>query len=368
MALPMSNPKPFRKRLRHWLRVARVETRYMGRVWREFRWSLLFTLTVWTASVVILHEGYPRGAGEDLMTWDRAAYYTLVMTAFEAALDFHPQASLAVKGVFYALPLLGLFVIIDAIVRFMNLVFERRVDKKEWQELMAGTYQDHVIVCGLGHVGYRIVQQLLASDTECVVIDVKATQFVAEVMALGVPVVTGDARKAEQLRKAGIERADAIIVATEIDMVNIEAALVAKELAPEIKTIVRLFDQGLARRVEKLVEIDYAFSTSALAAPVFAAAAIARNVINSFVIEDQVLNTVELTIREGSRLDGRSLGSIHDEMEVTFLLLKQGAESDWNPRPDRVLRGGSRLLVVSTVEMMRLLDALNAPSRRTGAL
>lgn len=346
------------------LRNMLAEARYMRRVWLEFRWSLLFTLTVWLASVVILHEQYPIGAGEEAMAWDRAAYYVLVMTAFEAALDFHVGAPWPVKAVFYGLPLLGLFVIIDAIVRFMKLVFERRQNKKEWQELLASTYKDHVIVCGLGHVGYRIVQQLLRSNADCVVIEQQETAFVAEIMALDVPVLVGDARRPEMLLQAGVQRADAIVVATDIDMVNIETALSAKELSPHIKTIVRLFDQNLAKKVEKLVEIDEAFSTSAIAAPVFAAAAISHNVINSFVIEDQVLNTVELLVREGSRLDGRTLGSLHDQMEVTFLLLKEGDHADWNPRPDRIARAGAKLLVVTTVEIMRDLEALNQPSRR----
>ncbi len=365
MPVPMTRRRTPRERARRMIRVLLAEMRYMVRVWREFRWSLLFTLTIWGASVVILHEGYPSAAGEEPMEWDRAAYYVLVMTAFEAALEFHVQAHWLVKAVFYALPLLGLFVIIDAIVRFTKLVFERRSNKKEWQELLATTYKDHVIVCGLGHVGYRTVQQLLRSNAEVVAIEQNETPFVAEIMALEVPVIVGDVRIHEVLIKAGVQRADAIIVATDHDIVNIETALSAKELAPGIKTIIRLFDQNLARKVEKLVEIDSAFSTSALAAPVFAAAAIARNVINSFVVEDQVLNTIEIVVREGARLEGRTLGSIHDQMEVTFLLLKQGDHADWNPRPDRIIHAGAKLLVVSTVETMRELEALNQPPRRS---
>lgn len=364
MPVPMTTRRTPRERARRMLRHALAETRYMGRVWREFRGSLLFTLLIWGLSVVILHEGYPIDAGEEPMEWDRAAYYVLVMTAFEAALEFHVHAHWAVKAVFYALPLLGLFVIIDAIVRFTKLVFERRTDKKEWQELLASTYKDHIIVCGLGHVGYRIVQQLMHAKADCVVIEQRETQFVPEIMALDVPVITGDVRLADVLLRAGVDRASAIIVATDNDIVNIETALNAKELGPRIKTIVRLFDQNLAKKVEKLVEIDEAFSTSALAAPVFAAAAIARNVINAFVVEGQVLNTVELTVRDGSRLDGRSLASIHDQMEVTFLLLKEGDQADWNPRPDRVLRAGSKVLVVTTVEVMRELEGLNQAPRR----
>jgi Trk K+ transport system NAD-binding subunit len=358
--------KRHQRRSRRWVRRALVELRFLGLVWREFRVSLVFTSLVWGAAVVVLHELYPRIEGEEPMAWDRAAYYTLVMTAFEAALDFHTGAHWAVKAVFFALPLLGLFVIIDAIVRFTRLVFERRENKKEWQELMAGTYKDHVVVCGIGHVGYRIIQQLLHSGTECVAIEQRQSPFVDEVIAAEVPVIIGDVRSAEILLKAGVQRADAIIVATDNDIVNIETALSARELAPKVKTIVRMFDQNLARKMERLMEIDHAFSTSALAAPVFAAAASARNVINSFVIEDQVINTVELVVRPGARLDGVTLASLHDKMEVTFLLLKQGDEADWNPRPERILRAGAKLVVVATAEIMRELEALNQGPRRAG--
>ena len=80
MKLVASKTSPYARKIR----VLLAESRYMRRVWLEFRWSLLFTLTVWGAAVVILHEWYPVVAGEEPMEWDRAAYYVLVMTAFEA--------------------------------------------------------------------------------------------------------------------------------------------------------------------------------------------------------------------------------------------------------------------------------------------
>lgn len=342
-----------------------AEARYLHRIGLGFRWSLGLTGFTWTVAAIVLHEFYPSAPGEEAMEWDRAAYYVLVMTAFEAALEYHTQANWAVKATFFALPLLGLFVIIDAIVRFTQLMFERRRDQKEWQELLASTYKHHVIVCGLGHVGFRIVQQLVEARTECVVVEQQDGPFVQEAIALGVPVIMGDIRLVEQLQKAGVQHADAIILATDQDLTNIEVALTAKELAPQVKTIVRLFDQRLAKRVEKLLEIDHAFSTSALAAPLFAAAATSRNVINAFVADGLVLNTVEMTVRAASRLEGRSLGSVQKEMELTFLMLKDvdEAKPDWNPQSERILRAGAKLLVVTEVETLRELEAMNQGPR-----
>ncbi|MFN3432052.1 MAG: potassium channel family protein, partial [Candidatus Sericytochromatia bacterium] len=278
-----------------WRRVL-AETRYWRLVWRTFRWSLMLAGAAWATAVVVLHTWYPVSPGEEPMAWSRAAYYTLMMTTFGSAPEYHEAAPWPVKAVYFGLPLLGLFVLVDAFVRLAGLLFTRRANTKEWQELLATTYQHHVIVCGLGHVGYRIVQQLVKSGTDCVAIEAQDTEFVASVQALGVPVLQGDGRKAELLRLAQVARADALIAATDQDMVNIETGLNARELNPDLRVILRLFDQALAKKIEKSFSFEAAFSTSALAAPVFAAAAVTRNVINSFVVGNTVLNTVELTV------------------------------------------------------------------------
>lgn len=340
---------------RYWI----ADARNLFLVWRAFRKSLAFIVLVWGLSTLVIHEWYPLAPGEETMTWWRAAYYVLMMTAFEAALEFHVNAPLPVKIVFFALPLLGLFVIIDTIVRFTSLVFQRRVNKKEWQELVATTYKHHVVVCGLGHVGYRIVEQLKRSGTDCVAIELDASEFTEAVMAMGVPVIFGDACRVETLKKAMVPQAEAIIAATNNDLLNLETALNARELAPGIKVVLRLFDQSLAKKVEKSFSIDAAFSPSAIAAPVFAAAAVTRNVINSFVVEGAVLNTVELVVREGSKLAGKTIDALRSELEVTILLHQSGQDLDWNPGPDRMLHPGSKLLVVTTLESLRVLERLN---------
>lgn len=352
---------------RAWRR-AIAETRYWRLLWREFRLSLLLAAVVWGAAITILHFGYPVPPGEEPMAWSRAAYYVFMMTAFGASPEYHEAAPLAVKAVYFALPLLGLFVLIDAFVRFTGLLFARRVNTKEWQAMLATTYSHHVVVCGLGHVGIRIVQQLHASGTECVAVEQHENDFVAAVRDLGVPVILGDVRRVEVLKSARIEAAEAIIAATDLDMVNIECALNARELNPALRVVLRLFDQALAKKIEKSLSFDAAFSTSALAAPVFAAAAVTRNVINSFVVGDRVLNTVELTVREGSALAGRTLDSLRAELEVTFLMWQNGAEVDWNPGPEQVLAGGHKLLVVTTLESLAELETLNEERGRFSGL
>ena len=113
--------RQLRRSLRRHLRNAVAETRYLRLVWREFRWTILAAVVVWTAATTALHFGYPVGPGEEPMAWSRAAYYVFMMTAFGASPEYHEAAPLWVKAAYFALPLLGLFVLIDAFVRFTGL-------------------------------------------------------------------------------------------------------------------------------------------------------------------------------------------------------------------------------------------------------
>ncbi|MOA36373.1 hypothetical protein D3C78_1578900 [compost metagenome] len=90
-----------------------------------------------------------------------------------------------------------------------------------------------------------------------------------------------------------------------------------------------------------------------------------KNVINSFVVQDKVLNTVELTVAAGSRLEGRAIDGLRAELEITFLMMQPpGGEADWNPAPELKLDAGARVLVVTTLEALSELELLNQPARR----
>lgn len=345
-----------------------AEWRNLRLLWRELRWSILFSLAVWTLAVLALHYGYPRHPGEEPMVWGRSVFYTLVLTFFGPELEYREAMPWWVKAVFYALPLLGLFVIVDTIVRLNSFLFKRRHNRKEWQEMLASTYRNHVVVCGVGHVGFRIVEQLVQMGKDCVAIEQTENEFTAEAEGLGVPMILGPAHRQDSLAKARIEAASAVIAATDNDLVNLDVAFTAREMAPGIRVILRLFDQRLASKIEKVDVIDAAFSTSALSAPLFAAAAVGRReMISSFTIEGEVFHTTEIVIRPGSRLDGRTVDSLRSQFEVTFLMHQDQAGVNFNPEPFTVLHPGSKVVVVANVKALHRLDALNdevAESRR----
>jgi Trk K+ transport system NAD-binding subunit len=144
----------------------------------------------------------------------------------------------------------------------------------------------HCIVCGMGDVGYRVAELLRRLGEEVVVVTLQAREErrrTAE--SFGVRIVTGDARVDQNLHEAGLASARLLIAATDQDLVNIEVALDARRIRPDMPVVIRLFDQGLARQLEGTFDLQRALGMSTLAAPSFAAAALGGAVLGTFSIQ-----------------------------------------------------------------------------------
>lgn len=141
----------------------------------------------------------------------------------------------------------------------------------------------HCIVCGMGDVGYRVVELLHRLGEEVTVVTLQAREErLRTAESLGVRIVTGDARVDQNLHEAGLASAKLLIAATDQDLVNIEAALDSRRLRPDMPVVIRLFDQGLARQLEGTLDLQRALGMSTLAAPSFAAAALGEAVLGTF--------------------------------------------------------------------------------------
>ena len=137
------------------------------------------------------------------------------------------------------------------------------------------TYRDHVIVCGVGHLGIRVIEQFLARKVEVVALErLKRGRFVTQARDLGVPVVIRDMKEDQALIDAGIEHARAIVIATNDPIANLEVALDAKRMNPKIRVVMRMFDETIAHKISEAMDVDVAFSSSTLAAPAVANAAL----------------------------------------------------------------------------------------------
>lgn len=221
---------------------------------------------------------------------------------------------------------------------------------------IASTCRDHIVVCGLGRVGYRVVKELLRLGEEVVGIERDAeARFLEEIRQMKVPVLLGDARRREMLEKAHVSEASAVVICTQDDLTNLDIALDARELNPGIKVVMRMFDAQLAEKVRRGFGIHTAFSTSALAAPVFAAAATRAQIDQSFYVDDVLMNMARATIQENSALEDHTVAQVERELDLTVALHKRLESFDPHPGPDVVLQAGDCLVVFASLESLARL-------------
>jgi voltage-gated potassium channel len=344
--------------LRRYLRASLRDTWVLM---REFRTSLLLSVGLLLLGGLILWRFYVSPETGQRLALGEALYAVFTLIFFETTLPYPRRGLLQVF--FFVVPILGLGVLAEGVIRFGVMLFNKQVRKGEWQVAVASTFKNHVVVCGLGRVGYRVVGELLRFGEEVVGIECRAEcPFVERVREMGVPVIIADARQREALIKAGVPRARAIIPCTEDDLTNLAVALDARELKAEIKVVMRMFDADLARKVERGFGIHTAFSTSALAAPAFAAAATQADISHSFYVGDTLLNVSRMTVQAISRLVGKTLAQLERELDLSVILHRGAGGVDLHPDPEIVLAVGDCIVVFASLDTLNRLRQLNQPT------
>lgn len=248
----------------------------------------------------------------------------------------------------------------------------------------------HLVLVGLGRVGSRVLERLWELDLQVVCVERDPNALgVAQARACGLPVVIGDATQEGVLEAARIGRADALLALTSNDSTNLEAALYARERHPELRTVLRLFDDDFAGDIYRALRDSYPRATtrsrsvSFLAAPSFASAMMGRQVIGAIAIGRQVLLIAAVDVTGNPHLNARTVEQAHRPGAWRVLAVDLADPADrvpdlahshpavsellWTPPANRMLSDGDLAVVVATREGLGLLlrpdQATPAPTR-----
>jgi Trk K+ transport system NAD-binding subunit len=202
-------------------------------------------------------------------------------------------------------------------------LFDPATRREVWSSIMTDKLRGHIVVCGLGHVGYRVVEELRRLGEDIVAIEQRGEKpFVEAVQAQGIPVHVGDARRDDLLAKVGIARAKAVVCATSDDLANLEIAIDSKRMNPKIRVVMRMFDQRLAAKVGGALELDASFSTSSLSAPLIAMQATQEGVRAAYRLDDEVRVTAEVAV--GRAAAERTVWELEEKGAFRIVSLRRG--------------------------------------------
>ncbi|MCP4359696.1 MAG: hypothetical protein GY796_16945 [Chloroflexi bacterium] len=330
-----------------WLRPLRAVWRDTLLLVRQFVWPLLFFSTAVLIGGFTYHN-LARQLGEPIGSSDlgEAIYHVLGLTFFQPLGDELPD-DVRLELFYFIMPIIGLLVLALGLTDFGILLFNRRQRGKEWEMAVASTFNKHVVLVGLGHLGFRVVKELHDLDQEVVAIEhVPDDELVAQAQAMGIPVLAGDARREEELRGAGIVKARALVICTQNDSVNLQIAFKARKLNPHINIVIRIFDDEFGQSIQEQFGFR-AMSATGMSAPVFATAAANVDITRPITIEGESLSLARLEIQPLSNLINQSMSDLEQNYDVSVVLLRQDGVSTFHPAGDCQLKEGATIAILA---------------------
>ncbi|HZV02611.1 MAG TPA: NAD-binding protein [Planctomycetota bacterium] len=355
------------------LRTLHGRWRFAVIVTRGFRAEIVFCIVAIALSGWLIQHFHPN-KGEPLGTL-RALHCALAMLTLQSELDFPepwPAGSPMTLGVrvvqalWFVLPVMGVTVVAETLVRLGVTIFNREHNSKEWNVAVAQTMKDHTVVIGFGRIGYRVVGQLAPRDSRIVVVENNPKEEFRDILEkYDIPLIEGDARRDDVLDSTGIKHARTLLCLTNEDLVNIECGLNARERNPTVKVILRMFDDHLAERIERAFDFQAVFSTTALAAPSFAAAVWNQKILHSMSVGESHLHLARFDVVSGSPLVGMTIAQVEARHAVNILLHQRAGESDLLPAAGNVIGPRDTLFLVGRLEGVDAFDRLAGGVRTT---
>ena len=226
-----------------------------------------------------------------------------------------------------------------------------------------GSVKDHIVICGWSTKGIEILRELGAKEVE----DPRPIVILADldhppVDDLRITFIKGVPANEDDLRRAGIERADTAIVladdsnptatADEIDGRSLITALTIESIRPEVYTCVEVLRAENRRHFER-TNADELVVSAEMTGSLLAASAVTHGL--SRVVADLITHPVGnefYSVTAPRSFDGKTFGDASVDLkrahDCILVAVGGGDEAfEINPSVDRVLREGERLLVVA---------------------
>lgn len=251
---------------------------------RELRFAFVGLVVLTLVSVAVFQVGMG-------LRLEDALYFVITTVTTTGYGDITPKdSSLWVKLYTCFMMAIG-----SATVAVLYSIVTDFIVTRRLQQLVGG--QDvpdsgHVIVAGIGDVGFRIVEELERIGASVVAIDKDANAPHIATIRARIPVVFGDARDLDTLLRAGMDRAISLVAASGDDALNLSIGLAAEAINPGARSVLRLFDASFATKVQTSLNIDAAMSASRIAAPSFVSAALHDDMHASFVLEGRLFSVL----------------------------------------------------------------------------
>jgi len=227
--------------------------------------------------------------------------------------------------------------------------------------------EGHDIVCGTDETAQTIIQELLVTKRDFVVVDADRAKL--DKLAATAPFlfVEGDPADDEVLKKAGIERARGLLLSLPTDEANLFVTITARQLNPVIRIVAKGID---VKSHDKMVRAgaDYAVSPTFIGGMRMVSQLVrpaAVTFLDMMLRErDKAFRVEEVEVGPGSSLAGKPLSAtaIRGKRGALLVAVKPegGPGYAFNPPGDTILREKDVLVFITTPDSRKEIESLAA--------
>ncbi|MBR8828657.1 MAG: NAD-binding protein [Gomphosphaeria aponina SAG 52.96 = DSM 107014] len=215
---------------------------------------------------------------------------------------------------------------------------------------------NHVVIVGLGRIGKQVAT-LLQEFKQAIVGISLALDFDRSFLPQ-MPLIVGNLK--DSLPKANLATAKSVVVLTDDEILNLEIALMTREINPNSNLILRTYGQNLSNNWTQLLPNAQILGVYAVAAEAFAAAAFGENIIDLFRLNNQTILVTEYELETEDTLNGLLIAEVAYGYGVVVILhQKPSFASTLMPSDDLKLAVGDRLVVLATINGLRRVEEGN---------
>jgi len=234
---------------------------------------------------------------------------------------------------------------------------ERRMEKR----LAALT--DHIIVCGLGKVGFQAAWEFKQAGIPFVIVEKLPTKS-GNLRFEGDIILIGDALDELVLERAGIHRARGLIAAVGSDADNVLVTLTAKQMAPEVVVVARAARLGTEKKLQA-AGADHIVSPYEIGGRRMAQLLLTPDLMNyvDLVIDKKPVEMAieHILVHPRSRLVGFTMRDIRLRDTTGALvagIIRPGEGLHFNPRGGETFEAGDLVLAMGTHQALKALEIM----------
>lgn len=259
----------------------------------------------------------------------------------------------------------GMGVLLYGMSTITAFIVEGDLTKVLWRKKMEKAIEKkrgHFIVCGAGSTGFFIIEELLATGRDFVVID-KHDENIERIKKDGTfHYIIGDATDDNILLQAGIKHAKGIATALPEDKDNLFVTVSARELNKDIRIIAKVIDPQSRSKMIK-AGADSVVSPNAIGGLRIVSEMVRPHVVtflDKMLRErDEIYRFEEVKIPERSKVVGKSLQEMgfYEEFGIPVLAIREPEKDDfiYNPGPDTTIKADSTLVVLASKDEIKRL-------------